>query len=196
MIKSIRNLFLLFYIISYSNNLAASAHISINGSVANNYLGLNTQNNKTTSISVDFDIGPWLRIGLTHRQSQSQIEGYQLFEQIKAYVYEEKKNYSWANALNLTLILYYGTIFVPFLQFGYVKKDYLLTSRNFTGSYENKYGIDPVPNAGIGMGIKMNQHFSLKLSYNISEGVKQERPDREPEPIYDSFSTLGLSYKI
>ena len=197
--KTIKILFFsyLFISLSLSSSLFASLHFSLQGSVSDNYLGLSTKNSRATSLSAAFDIGTYLRLGVTHRQGLEKIEGYVVDSSTSQYYYNERSVQSYANSIDFTIILYYGRVFVPYVQTGMVKKDYYITS-----SIENvtiapvKLALAPVPNAGMGLGIILNKNFSLKLSYSVSEGIMQATPLSEAKKRLDSNTSIGISYKI
>ena len=149
------------------------------------------------SLSAAFDLGTYFRLGVTHRQGLEKIQGYVADSSSTVYYYNERSINSYANSIDLTVILYYGRIFVPYVQTGFVKKEYYISS-----SIENitidpvRLSLAPVPNAGAGLGIIINKNFSLKLSYSVSEGILQDTPASAPKRILDSNSSVGLTYKI
>ena len=180
-----------------AQKLFSAAHVTVRGSLVNNNLGLNTQANNSVSASLSFDVGSVFRVGLTHRQAFSKISGYRLNEVNQQYDFQIESNYSIANSADFTVILYFGKLFVPYLQIGLVKKEYILTSElNDNTPNKSKYVMPVVPNGGMGLGIRLNKDFSLKISYTVSQGIRQTDPDADPVGVFDDFTSIGLSYTI
>ena len=184
-------------ILLINRTLSAATHFTVRGSITNNNLGLNHQANNSTSFSVATDVGTFLRIGLTNRIAYTTLKGYTLQSDKETYLYSEETTKNTANSIDLTIILYMGKVFVPYLQLGIVKKNYLIQSQAGNAEpVETAYSIPPVPNAGFGLGIRLNQNFSLKLSTTFSPGVQQKTPDAEPQGILDNYTSIGLTYKM
>lgn len=176
-----------------------AVHFSLLGSANNNNLGLSNQDSRSASASVAVDVGQYLRLGVTHRQGFIKMEGYRYNELVNKYFYIEEKTHSIANSLDLTIVLYYGEIFVPYIQIGLVKKEYRITSflDDEEGSVTNFVSMRPVPNGGIGIGVRLDQNFSLKFSYTVSPGVRQLHPNLEPETgVLDTYTSVGISYQL
>ena len=188
---------LLLCVFLFSNHGFSATHLTLKGSLVNNNLGLNSQENFSGSASVAFDIGTYLRLGITHRRAESQIKGYRETSVTNEYRYEEERTDNIANSIDLTVILYYGRVFVPYIQLGMVRKEYTMTYMiENLSAIKKQYTLPAVPNAGIGLGIRLNSDFSLKLSYSVSQGIKQKRPDTPPEGVLDSYTSVGISYSI
>ena len=68
-----------------------------------------------------------------------------------------------------------------------------LGSAEAEGGY---YSLPPSPTGGLGMGIRLHRNFSLKLSYTVSPGIKQENPNEDPRAVIDSYSSVGISYNL
>lgn len=188
---------LLLKLITTQENLLAATHLTVRGAITKNNLGLNNQANNSTSLSIATDVGTFLRIGLTTRIAFTKLKGYTLQTDKETYSYNEETTKNTANSVDLTIILYMGTVFVPYMQLGIVKKNYLIESRSGDeATVQTAYSIPPVPNAGLGLGIRLNNNFSLKLSTTFSPGVIQKTPSAEPKGILDNYSSIGLSYKM
>ncbi len=192
-------LFIILAFVSFlSNSLSAAVHFTLRGSANRNNLGLNHQEERSASGSVAVDLGSHLRLGITHQQGYVGLQGYQYNRTANAYYYVQEKTHTIANSLDLTVILYYGDIFVPFVQVGVIKKRYLITysTEGSSQSVSKSYALPPVPNTGVGLGIRLNTNFSLNITYTVSPGIRQARPDQRPQSVLDSYLSLGLSYQI
>lgn len=149
-------------------------------------------------MSVAFDLGSHFRLGLTHREENNTQEGYVLNTADSAYYLKNQKMLITSNSIDLTLIIYYGKIVVPFIQGGAIIKDYAVTDTIAGLSSSSSIQSPPVPNAGIGTNIVLNRNFSLKLSYNVSPGYKIADPTDQDqiEAVWDSYTSIGVTYKL
>jgi hypothetical protein len=174
----------------------SAAHFSILGSANKNNLGLSNQDSRSLSFSLAFDISSFLRFGGTHRQTFMSMEGYRHDADTSQYFYVQENTRSIANSVELTIILYYGQMFTPFLQVGIVKKDYHVMS--FLGGeiVKARYSQPIVPNGGVGLGVRLYENFSLNLSYSVSPGVRQISPAEKPEGVLDTHTSVGISYQL
>lgn len=179
-----------------SDRIFANVHFTLKGTLSDSNYGLLTQANHAASASIEFDIGNYLRLGVTHRQARGLSEGY--YEVVKnLYEYRISKTQELANSLDLSVILYYGEIFVPYLQVGLVKKDYVIAQNQSDGSVlKDSISLPPIPNGGFGIGIRLNRNFSLKLSQTFSKAIKIPYPNAEPIPALDTYSSVGISYSL
>jgi hypothetical protein len=197
MMKFLCTLFLTFFIYFISLSTYASAHFTLRGTISENNLILRNQESHAASISTSFDMGTYFQIGITHRQATNNLEGYYLNESTKSYDYSEEKTVSIANSIDLTIILYDGTLFVPYIQIGFVKKHYTIKQSVNNGATEKEsYSFPPAPNGGIGLSIRLNRNFSLDLSYTISPSIKQKEPSMKAESAIDSYSSIGVKYDL
>lgn len=188
----------LFSYLSFLSSISyAGTHFTLKGNISNNYFGLNKQDVLSGSISVAFDLGEYLRVGVTHRQSVNNTRGYKSTNDRSVYYYTTEETRAVANSVDLTVILYYGKLFVPYVLIGMVKKDYYIkTSIADTYNASNHYPLPPVPNGGVGVGLRLNKAFSVKLSYTVSPGIKQTAPNRAPERALDTITAIGIGYNI
>ena len=176
----------------------AGVHFSIKGSaISSNYL-LQSQNKDALSGSVDVDVGSHLRVGLTHRVEQSSSEGYERDCSDCPYYFQKAKTYSTANSVDLTVILFYGQLFLPYLKLGIVKKDYVYRTEVAGVTSETPVSMPEVPNAGAGVGIKLSRRFSLNLSYTRSPGYLLRDPEdaKSAYLVMDSYASVGISYQM
>ena len=188
---------LLFCCFVLDQQASAGIHFTLQSSLSENNLPLSSQNYRSGSASIAFDLGTYFRVGFTHRQSENLSTGYVISEDFNQYIYRMTKNQNFSNSLDFTVILYYGRIFVPYLQLGAVKKEYVIESTIGTLDTEKeRYPLPPVPNAGVGLGIRLNRNFSLKLSFSVSPGIKKTHPMHEAEAVWDTFTSIGITYNI
>ena len=183
----------------WSQELFGRVHFTLQSALSENNLPLSSQNSRSGSASIAFDLGTYFRIGYTHRQAINTNQGYvQVTSQPESYQYKMEETHSFSNSLDFTIILYYGRLFVPYIQVGAVKKDYFLVSAvGDDEPTESKISLPPVPNGGVGVGIRLNRNFSLKISLSVSPGLKKTTPDQsEPESVWDTFTSVGISYNI
>lgn len=178
---------------------SAGVDISIDGSASNFDMPLQNSKRSMISGSVDFDIGSHLRLGYTYRVDTMKSSGYKQDSASLQYYYQESQTNVNSNSVNLTLILYYGDLFVPFIQAGAVVKDYYMIEK--TGGVT--YTIDPAkspaqPSAGAGLHIVLSRSFNLKLSHTVSPGAKVASPATSDKVTYvlDSTTSMGLVYKL
>ncbi|NRA45330.1 MAG: hypothetical protein HRU09_10295 [Oligoflexales bacterium] len=182
-----------------SDPAPAGIHFTLQSSLSENNFLLTSQNSRSGSASIAFDLGTYFRIGLTHRQAVNQSRGHFAVSNTdpKVYEYKEEETHVFSNSLDFTIILYYGRLFVPYLQIGAVKKDYQLVTTTENETKYTKASFDPVPNGGIGLGVRLNRNFSLKLSLSLSPGLKQSTPEQEKaEGVWDTYTSVGISYNI
>ncbi len=175
----------------------AGVHFTLNGSLSDNSFGLNAQNSKSASASIATDLGDYLRIGFTHRQSINEEEAYVVDKETNViFTHSKEKTHMMANSVDFTVILYYGDVLVPYIQLGMVKKDYVLTSTIDNETEKKSIQLKPVPNAGIGLGIRLNKNFSLKISFTASPGIKETIGEDKAKIVVDSYSSVGITYTI
>jgi hypothetical protein len=172
----------------------ANAHFTIKGTVSDSNYGLVTQSNHAASASIEFDLGRYFRIGVTHRQAKGLSKGYYAGRTV--YEYKTSKTHETANSLDLSIILYYGEVFVPFVQVGLVKKNYVVTYDESPQPITNKISIPPIPNGGFGLGIRLHENFSLKLSQTLSPGIRIPYPNAPAERAVDTYSSVGITYDL
>lgn len=182
-------------VIFCSENSLAAVQISLGGSHSESNAGYQKIESGAGSAGVSIDLGSYTRLGYTHRQELSQTTGYELKEATNQYVYFRSRSHIIANAVDLTLILYAGDIVTPFVFGGISVKNYNTEMVQADGTREKLHLTLPGPQGGAGLSIRLNQKFSLKLTYTVSDGVKQI-PGSEGERTIDSYSQVGISYTL
>ena len=177
---------------------SAAVHFTLQGTASDSDAGLQSYNKRAFSTSIAFDVGRHFRLGLTHRQEDNKTEAWTYNSNDSSYYFRSTKTFVTSNSLDLTVIIYYGSLFVPYIQGGLIVKDYEITDSIAGFSATNSIQSPPVPNAGAGLNIILNRNFSLKLSYNISPGYRVENPlDQENvKDVWDSYTSIGITYKI
>jgi len=189
----------------------AQAFVYVTGSVSASTTTLPFQNSSTAygSGTIDFDLGRFIRLGYTYSEQVQQSQGYQEDDSntsgnavpsgIDSHLYVEAYNRTivTAHAVDLTLILYPGDVFVPFLLGGGILKNYTFETQQGTQPKAVTQGAMPLmPNGGVGVGIRLNRSFTLKLSYLVSPGFQQAPKDAKIQRILDRQMTVSLSYRI
>lgn len=174
----------------------ARLHFTVESVISESTQFFTSSNKFRGSLSTAVDLGRYFRLGVTHRQEHESQTGYSMSEDGGAIPYE-MNSVQYSNSVDFTLILYYGKVFVPYVTLGVVKK--ASTTRATIGDQKvnpQQQDSSPVPNSGVGMGIRLNRNFSLKLSYNVSPSLKYSLNEPDPIPVLDSFTSVGISYSI
>ena len=184
----------------WSGDALAVVYVTLGGSQSSNYVGYQTFESRAGSASVALGLGDMMRVGLTHRQEFQYREGFfedpdtpgtfGVFNSLSRVV---------SNSVDLTVILYAGDIFVPFISAGGVRKLYInkmIVDRSGALESDSSRQWGPIqPNLGVGLGIRLNQRFSLKLSYTVSPASTQS-PGQESKAILDNYAEVGLTYQL
>jgi hypothetical protein len=190
---------LTFVFVTFASQAFAGANFTLSGSSSRSNF-IESNHTQAGSASLGFDFATYFRIGVTHRQEYEQKEG---FAEDTAVSTEDEKVYKWmstnsrqiANSLDLTIVLYNGQNFVPFIFGGAVHKQY---TSEFTKD-DVKTTVTPppmtVPNGGGGFSLPLNQRFSLRFSHTVSPGILL-KPDGTTERTLDSYSQLGITYQM
>jgi hypothetical protein len=172
----------------------SAMHFTLGGSKSSANAGLQQIDEGALSGSVAVDLGSYLRLSYTHRQELSSTTGYSYDDETKEYSYARSTTHQIANSVDLIIILYAGELFTPYVFGGVVHKQYIMQTETKDGVQTAKMAV-PAPNGGAGVGIRLSQKFSLKISYTASPGVRQE-PNREPERTIDTYAQLGITYSL
>ena len=142
------------------------------------------------------DMGEYFRIGYTHRQEFSNNYGFKTSTtDPSTYTEFLSQTKVVSNSIDLNIILYAGDLFIPYLSAGAVVKTYYSAFSSIDGAESASITLPPVPNLGGGVGVRLSRSFSLKLSYTVSPGVRQE-PGGIQEGILDTYSSLGITYQL
>lgn len=180
---------------------------SISSSISN--VGFQTYESRYGSGSLGFDLGRYIRLQYTYSQEYASSYG---FKDKDAELNKSKQGAAdndcsqcvesksmtrvIGNSLDLQIVLYEGSIFVPYVALGSIVKTYemrLVENGEETG--QTPVTMGPLPNLGLGVGIRLNKEFTLKISYITSPSVSQQRGE-EPRSTWDKKVTVGLTYQI
>jgi hypothetical protein len=193
---TIRNLLLVGVLTGYASTAAATVSFTLAGFRQNSTLGTQEISSGTASGTVAFDLGSHFRIGLTHRQKVDLTEDTKKqTADSESYSFYSSKMLQKSNAVDLTLILYQGEVVMPYIKAGMVVKSYDIRTTVDDQVTATKLTLPPEPSGGIGVGFRLTQNFSLKISYTVSPGVK-ELPDGTREGVLDSYSEVGVTYEL
>jgi hypothetical protein len=173
----------------------AAINLSLGGSHSQSNAGYQKIESGAGSAGISIDLGDYFRVGYTHRQELAATTGYQLKEASKEYVFFQSLSHVTSNAVDLTLILYAGEIVTPFIFAGVNVKHYSTDNRESDGTYEHLDLVYPGPQGGAGLGIRLNQKFSLKVTYTMSPGVTQI-PGQAANQTLDTYTQLGITYAL
>lgn len=193
-----------FFTLVLSQQASAVIYLSVAGSSANNTVPYTRYSSRGMSGGISMDMGEYLRLGFTHRQEFSSSLGYSTLKSSTAEncnnasdcEYYETEAHTSTNSVDLTVILYNGEIFVPYVMGGIAYKTF--TSKTVKAETTKEVGpySYPAPQGGFGMGIRLNKQFTLKVSHTISPGVLQEPGADEVQKTLDSYTQVGVTYSL
>ena len=187
---------LVFAAVAFSQSAFAVVYFTLGGSQSQNNVPYQTYVSRAGSASVAVDMGEYFRIGYTHRQEFSNNYGYKAStSDPSTYTEFLSQTKVVSNSIDLNIILYAGDLFIPYLSAGAVVKAYSSAFSSVDGTESAAITLPPVPNLGGGVGVRLSRSFSLKLSYTVSPGVRQE-PGGIQEGILDTYSSLGITYQL
>ena len=194
------------------NSLSSFAAVFVTGSANQSSSNLGLQSTRSTGGSVSFDLalGTYIRVGLTHQLSVRQSSGYfELDEDSSSsnstvgangsrYVSFKNNERISANSVDLTFILYNGLVLVPYVKSGALWKSYSATIERQDEDPQtiNVLNAGPSLYAGLGVGIKLNHKFTLKLFYKASPGITYDPQTDETKSQRDEETTVGLTYQL
>lgn len=195
-------------LLGISNMASAGMHLSLSGSQSSSNAGLQKIESGAGSASVAFDIWDYLRLGYTYRQEISSTGGYtegrdanggiikNAAGEPASYVKFLNRSRVVSQSVDLTIVLYAGDVFMPYIFVGAGTKNYDILNQTENKEDEHIKASVPVsPNAGAGLGIRLSQRFSLKFSYTVSQGIKQ-LPGQLAEPTLDNYTQVGITYAL
>ncbi len=169
------------------------------GSGSTTHGGWEVKDEMSASGTISLDLGSYFRIGYTHRQSREQKDGYKFTSTSSGQIgyYEFQSNVrTIANSVDLTLVLYQGELLTPFIFGGIACKKYLVKSLDLNGTTQYEVPDCPVPNGGFGLAFTLNQNFSLRFSRTYSPGQVYSPTGEKPRNVLDSYSQVGITYKL
>lgn len=192
----IRLIFSLVSILSFTE-VYGGTYFTVSGNLQSSSAGLSETKSQIASGTIAFDVGSFLRLGFTHRQKIEDAQGYKQLSDSEEYSLIRIKTHQISNSLDLTVILYQGELVFPYLKGGAIVKTETIeyeTSDETIKSDPITFG--PHPSVGAGIGIRVHQNFTLKISYTVSPGVKTDPETQEQKGTIDTYTELGLTYKI
>lgn len=171
-------------------------HFTLGGSMSRNNIPYQTYLSRAGSASVAMDLGEYFRVSYSHRQEFSNTAGYRALESQPGYYGEYlSATRVISNSVDFNVILFAGDLFIPYLSAGAVVKAYYSDISSVEGSETSSFTLPASPNLGGGVGIRLDRNFSLKLSYTVSPGLKQE-PGGTRKEILDSYAQMGVTYQM
>ncbi len=186
---------LLILILSISSQSFAAVKVSLSGSRSESNAGYQKIQSGAASAGLSMDLGEYFMVGYTHRQELSSTVGYQQLEGTSTFVYSNTLSHVTTNAVDLTLILYGGDIVTPFVFAGLAVKHYMIDTRQ-DGQEPQRVSMPHYgPQGGAGLSIRLNQKFSFKLTYTLTDGIKQ-LPGQSPEQTVDTYTQMGITYAL
>jgi hypothetical protein len=177
----------------------AEIYVTGSGSLSTRNADLTRYETQAGSGTIDFGLGRYVRIGFTHEQEFEITKGYEQPDKEKEeYVKLDAKTHVVANSVDLTLILYDGDVFVPYIKGGLIRKSYKFEVTKGTDTEKADFVIPVTYNLGAGVGLRLNRQFTLKLGYMVSPGIQREpgQPVEEAKTVLDKKSTIGLTYQL
>lgn len=191
----------------------AAVILTVSASNDNQNLGYKKSEARSGSLSLELTLGDYVRIGMTHEQMQQKVKGFdkETDSATDAVTFKpvDDTTHVIANSFDLTLALYNGEIFTPFIRGGIVLKSYKIQGidektidPDDPTDYElGKPEADSLPTwlAGVGLSIRLNRQFSLRLAHTLSPGGYLEPGDdenKDKRAVLDRKSTFGLSYQF
>lgn len=200
--------FVLLFSSLASTSAFSGVHFSLSGSHSTSNTGYQEVEAGALSAGVAFDIGQYIRLGYTHLQQLQAAEGLDCDEGDPASPSNstdgflhcptfESRTHIISNSLDVTLILYAGDVFTPYVKLGAGPKMYRIQSKKGSEPEEADSGSALSGNGEVGMAIKLNQKFSLRFSYAVSQGQKKEPGEPEKvEPTVDGAAQVGIQYSL
>lgn len=185
--------------LAVGSNALAAVQFTLSATSSSSSMGLQTYATRGGSAAVSMDVGSNLRVGLTHRQEIDAKEGYESSKNSAGdvtYTPFASSTKLISNSVDLTLILYTGQTFVPYIFAGGVWKSYhsvMYTSKG-TQTLDVPF-VGPLPNGGAGVMLPLSQKFSLRLTYTLSPGFAQNI-DGSRANVLDSYTQLGITYQL
>jgi hypothetical protein len=193
-----KKMILIFAFISVTFSAApclAGIKVSLSGSRSESNAGYQKIQSGAGSAGLSLDLGQNFMVGYTHRQELSSTIGYQQVQGTNIFVYSKTLSHVTTNALDLTLILYGGEIVTPFVFAGLAIKNYVIDTIQ-AGEDPQRVSMPHYgPQGGAGLSIRLNQKFAFKLTYTLTDGVKQY-PGESAEQTVDTYTQMGITYAL
>jgi len=186
--------FAILILLAETSPIMAYTHFGLSGSGSTKNVEYETNTDRSISGSIAIDLGSFFRLGYTRRYAWESKQGYEDGNKDGQYGTFYDTSSQVINGFDLTMMLYHGDVFTPFISggiaLGQYHREYQIgeeageTDRSFVG-----------PTVGAGLAIAINENFSLKLSRTWMPAVRT-RPGSEPERVLDDFTQIGISYRL
>lgn len=171
----------------------AGVQFSLRGSQSNSNAGLQEVKSSSGSAGVSFDLGSYVRLGYTFSAQTQSAKGWVEDEDTSNYYIYDSRSIMTSSGIDLTLILYAGEVFTPYILAGGAMKSYDIETYQENKGRKKNVGKIPSPTGGAGLSIRIGKQFSLTLSQHYSVGIK-EVPGQESESAIDVSSQVGIQY--
>ena len=184
----------------YSQVAFAQWTFSLSGTEDKSHGGLVVTTDSRWSASISVFLLQYMSLGISHSQVYKKTEGQKQISSTTMYENFEENVRVKKYAVNLTLVLFSGPV-TPFIFGGIARKwlyyDWYYETSAILGSYEDPdNGKKNLWNAGIGFSIPVNYNFSIKIKRSWSEGYTLDSETQERKKEYDTYTEVGLTYKL
>lgn len=190
-------------LLTMSTMSQAALHLSLAaGQSPGSHAGYNVMKSQSASASVGVDLGQNFRVAYTLKQSKQSSSGYAMqsgttdcLDSSKCDNYESQMRIL-AQSVDLSLILFNGEVLTPFISAGLGVKKY--TGETTQGSVTTEISTPsiPAPQAGIGLALRLNRDFSLKLTETFSQGYTLEPGSATQTSTIDGEFEMGITYRL
>jgi Outer membrane protein beta-barrel domain len=179
----------------FASSAQGAMRLTLSGSNSQSNAGYQKIESGAGSASLSLDLGEYFRVGYSHRQELSSTTGYHIKSTSDQYTYFKSRSHITSNGVDLTLVLYNGEVITPFVFLGVTQKHYVVSTTEDDGTTDTMDLTQPGPEGGVGLGIRLSEKFSLKLTYTMSTGSSQ-LPGYAAQGATDTYTQLGLSYAL
>lgn len=185
-----------------SDRALAFMSFSLSGKVGSSTIPLQNSETRSGSGTIDFDMGQYMRLGFTYQQDYTTKEGYTLISKAdpdleSSYTKYSERSIFTMKSIDLTLILYSGELFMPYIFGGVARIETQTKLITDDGDPQYTTSIAPmVPTGGAGFGLRLNKQFTLKFSNRWIPGTRQLKPLGKTEPVVDTQMQVGISYQL
>jgi hypothetical protein len=199
----------LLFSLSIATPSFAGVHFTLSGQHSKSNIGYQAVESGALSAGFAFDIGQYIRLGYTHMQQLQASEGYACEENDPTNsIPDGDGGYSQCptfqslshivgHSVELTLILYAGDVMTPYITMGAGPRTYRTVSKKGDGPEKvDAPPSSPSMNGAIGVSFKLNQKFSLKMSYSMTGGVKKIPGEEKAKGTVDGSASIGLQYSL
>lgn len=186
---------------------------TVAGSTNMAYSGYRSQ---YSSGSIGFDVASILRLGYTYSQEDTINDGYTDSRSADALKSQDAtaananddpsddgnlvaynvQSRVIGNSVDLQIVLYKGDVVVPFVIGGVIHKQITSTTSKEGETPAVRKEASLGPQAGAGLGFRLNRQFSFKVTQMASPGEKRKPFEEKATKVWDRKLTLGLTYEL